>query len=55
MDFIISFPLSVDYKNDSYDSILAIVERLTKMVHYEPIKITSNAPKLAEVIIDMIV
>ena len=46
---------STDWKGDSYDSILVIVDRLTKMVHYEPVKITIDAPSLAEVIIDVVV
>ena len=55
MDFVTGLPLSSDWKGDSYDSILVIVDRLTKMVHYEPVKITIDAPGLAEVIIDVIV
>ncbi len=55
MDFVIDLPISVDWKSDSYDSILVIVDRLTKMVHYEPVKVTINAPGLAEVIINVIV
>ena len=55
MDFVTGLPLSADWKGDSYDSILVIVDRLTKMVHYEPVKVTINAPELAEVIIDVVV
>ena len=55
MDFVTGLPISTDWKGDSYDSILVIVDRLTKMVHYEPVKITINAPGLAEVIIDVVV
>ena len=55
MDFVTGLPLSVDWKGDSYDSILIIVDQLTKMVHYEPVKVTINAPRLAEVIIDVVV
>ena len=55
MDFVTGLPLSADWKGDSYDSILVIVDRLTKMVHYEPVKVTINAPGLAEVIIDVVV
>ena len=47
--------LSADWKGDNYDSILVIVDRLTKMVHYEPVKVTIDAPGLAEVIIDVVV
>ena len=55
MDFVTGLPISTDWKRDSYDSILVIVNRLTKMVHYKPVKITINAPGLAEVIINVIV
>ena len=55
MDFVTGLPLSSDWKGDSYDSILVIVNRLTKMVHYEPVKVTIDAPGLAEVIIDVVV
>ena len=55
MDFITDLPISTDWKGDSYNSILVIVNRLTKMVYYEPVKVTINAPGLAEVIIDMVV
>ena len=48
-------PISTDWKGDSYDSILVIVNRLTKMVYYKPIKVTIDAPGLAEVIINIIV
>ena len=55
MDFVTRLPLSSDWKGDSYNSILVIVNRLTKMVHYEPVKVTIDAPGLAEVIIDVVV
>ena len=55
MDFVMGLPISTDWKGDSYDSILVIVDRLTKMVHYEPVKVTIDAPGLAEVIIDVVV
>ena len=55
MDFVIGLPISTNWKGDSYDSILVIVDRLTKMVHYKPVKVTINASGLAEVILDMVV
>ncbi len=55
MDFVTGLPISADWKDDSYDSILVIVDQLTKMVHYEPVKVTINAPGLAKVIINMVV
>ena len=55
MDFVTGLPLSSNKKSNSYDSILIIVNRLTKMVYYQPVKVTINAPRLAKVIIDMVV
>ena len=55
MDFVIGLPISINWKGDSYNSILVIVNWLTKMVYYEPVKITIDALGLAEVIIDVVV
>ena len=55
MDFVMGLPVSTDWNGESYDSILVIVDRLTKIVHYEPVKVTIDAPRLAEVILDMVV
>ena len=55
MDFVTGLLVSTDWKGESYDSILVIVNRLTKMVHYEPVKVTIDAPGLAEVILDVVV
>ena len=55
MDFVMGLPISTDWKGDSYDSILVIVNWLTKMVYYEPVKVTINTPSLAEVIINVVV
>ncbi len=55
MDFVISFPISTDWKDDSYNLILVIVDQLKKMVHYKPIKVTIDISALAKVIIDVIV
>ena len=55
MDFVTGLAVSTNSKGESYDSILVIVDRLTKMVYYEPVKVTIDAPGLAEVIFDVIV
>ena len=55
MDFMTGLPLSFDWKGDSYDSILVIVNRLTKIVYYEPVKVIIDTPGLAEVIINVLV
>ncbi len=54
MDFVTGLPVSTNWKGETYDSILVIVDRLTKMVHYEPVKVTIDAPALAEVIIEAV-
>ena len=55
MDFVTGLPVSTNWKGETYDYILVIVDRLTKMVHYEPVKVTIDAPGLAEIIIDVVV
>ena len=55
MDFVTGLPILTDWKRDSYDSILVIIDRLTKIVHYELVKITIDATGLAEVIINVVV
>ena len=55
MDFVTGLSISTNWKRDSYDFILVIVDRLTKMVYYEPIKITINVPSLAEIIIYVVI
>ena len=55
MDFVTGFLVSTNWKGKTYDSILVIFDRLTKMVHYKPVKVTIDAPGLAKVIIDVVV
>ena len=54
IDFITGLPVLTNWKDETYDSILVIVDRLTKMVHYKPVKVTVNAFGLAKVIIDVV-
>ena len=55
MDFVTGLPISINWKRDSYNSILVIVDWLTKMVHYELVKIIIDALRLAKIIIDVVV
>ena len=48
-------PLFFDWKSNSYNSILVIVDQLTKMMHYKLVKVTIDALRLAEVILDKVV
>ena len=50
MDFVTRLSISANWESNSYNSIPVIVDRLTKMVHYEPVKVTIDTPGLAEVI-----
>lgn len=54
MDFVIELPISTNWKGKTYDLIVVIVDWLIKIVYYEPIKITINAPTLSGVIIEVI-
>ena len=44
-----------DWKRDSYDLILVIVNLLIKMVYYELVKVIIDVLGLAEVIINIII
>ena len=55
MDFVTGLLPFANWKSNSYNSILVIVDRLTKMVHYKLVKVTIDAPRLAEVTIDVVV
>ncbi len=55
MDFVIDLPISVNWKDDSYDSILVIIDHLTKIVHYKPVKVVIDIASLIEVIINVVI
>ncbi len=54
INFVTGLPISANWKGDSYNAILVIVNRLTKIVHYKPVKVTINVPGLAEVVINVL-
>jgi hypothetical protein len=51
MDFIVGLP----HTRDGYDSIWVVVDRLTKAVHFIPVKTTYSSAVLAELYISRIV
>jgi hypothetical protein len=51
MDFIMGLPQT----QKLYDSIRVIIDRLTKVTHYVPVKATYIGPQLAELYISKIV
>ena len=56
MDFIVKLPLSKNTITDiKYDSILMVIDRLTKYAHFIPWKEKGNAKDLAKVILKEII
>ena len=55
IDIVTGLPISINWKGDSYNFILVIVDWLIKIVYYKLVKITINASRLAKVIIDVVV
>ena len=55
MDFVTRLLVLTNWKRETYDSILVIVDWPTKMVHYKPVKVTINDLGLAEVILNVVV
>ncbi len=51
MDFVTRLPKSKNWRGVENDVILIIVDRFTKMVHYEPVLTALDAEQLAEVLI----
>lgn len=50
-----AFPILIDWKSNSYNAILFIIECLIKMIYYDLVKTIINVASLVEVIIDMII
>ena len=46
-------PILTDWKKDSYNSILVIIDQLTKMVYYKLVKIIINTSSFAKIIINI--
>ena len=55
INYITGLPVSINSKSEIYNFNVVIIDRLTKIVCYEPIKLTIDALNLAEVIINVIV
>lgn len=55
IDFVTGLLVSTNLKDETYDSILIIINWLIKIVYYMPIIITIDASGLAELILDVVV
>lgn len=47
--------MSIDWKKDSNNLILIIINWLKKIVYYKSVKVTIDAPGVVEVIIDIVI
>ena len=54
MDFMTGLPLLMNWKGNSYNLILIIINQSTTMLYYKSVKININASGLGEVIVDMV-
>lgn len=54
MDFITGRPISINWKSDTYASILIIIDRLIKMIYYKLVKVIINDLGLAKTIIHVV-
>ena len=55
MDFVTGLLISTSLKGYSYDLILVFIDRFIKIVYYKLVKVTIDAPDVAEEIINMVV
>lgn len=55
MDFMTGLLVSTNWKGQTYNLILVIVDWLTKMVYYKLLKVIINALGLAKVILDVVI
>ena len=50
-----SLLLSIDWKNNNYNSILVIIDHLIQIIYYKLVKIVIDALRLAEMIIIIVI
>lgn len=55
MDFITGLSISTNWKDETYDSIMVIVDQLIKIVYYKPVMVTIDASRLLKVILDIVI
>lgn len=55
MDFITGLLILTNWKNETYDSILVIIDRLIKMIYDKLVSVTIHASNFTKMSIDMII
>lgn len=54
MNFVTYLLISNNWKDDSYNLILIIINNLTKIVNYKPVKTTIDIASLRKIIINVV-
>ena len=55
MNFVIRFPISINWKNNSYKFIFILDDQLVEMIYYKPVQNIIDIPEMAKVIINVII
>ncbi len=55
IDFVTGLPVSTNWKDDTYNLILVIIDQLMKIIYYELVKITIDISGLAKIIVDVVI
>ena len=55
MDFVMDLQILTNLKKDNYNSILIIVDSLTRIVYYKLVKIIINVSDLIKIIINVVI
>lgn len=55
MNFVTGLLILIDWKIESYESILVIVDCLTKMIYYGLVKVRIDITRLVKDIINMVI
>lgn len=55
IDFVTRLPVSTNWKDDIYNSILVMIDQLIKMIYYVPVKVIIDILHFAEIIYNMVI
>lgn len=54
MNFVIELLVSKNWTGKTYNTVLVIINKLTKIIYYNPVIVTNNVPALAVVKIEAV-
>lgn len=55
MNFVTSLPILTNFKDESYDFILIIIDKLTKLIYYKQVEAIIDTSELVKVMINVVV